>query len=62
MTQGFVTPVTAALTNPVTNDLGFKLKYFVTAFFFKITKWPGPPEYNLLELENEFTYHGSFLN
>ena len=43
MTQGLVTPVTAALTNPLTNDLGVKLKYCVTAFFFKITNRPGPP-------------------
>ena len=43
MTQGLVTPVTAALTNPLTNDLGVKLKYCVTAFFFEITNRPGPP-------------------
>ena len=42
MTQGFVTPVIAALTNPVTNDPGVKLKFCVTAFFFEITEWPAP--------------------
>ena len=43
MTQGLVTPVTAALTNPLTNDLGVNFKYCVTAFFFEITNRPGPP-------------------
>lgn len=31
ITQGFVTPVTTALTNPVTNDLSVKPMYCVTA-------------------------------
>ena len=68
-THGVVTPVTAALTNPVTNDLSVKPRYCVTAvrllslvFCFLCDYLQARTPNNQLELEKEFTYHGSFLN